>query len=86
MITCIFGKTSFLLPDTHAPKFKISSDILRETLKGDAMILLYHRFPYFRTRRVVVGFATSLTLRFWIGFLRVLSKFTVWSGLAPLRT
>ena len=62
------------------------SVLLRETLKGDVMILLFRQFLYFRTRRAVVGFATSLTLRFWIGFLRVLSKFTVWSGLAPLRT
>lgn len=57
IIMWIFGKTSFLLLDTHAPKlaclrlcerewkFTISSDILRETLKGDAMILVFCWFP-----------------------------------------
>ena len=58
----------------------------RETLKGDTMILLFRQLACFRTRRLVLTFATSLILRFWIGFLRMLSKFTVWSGFAPLRT
>ena len=35
------------------------------------MILLSRRFPLSQTRRVVVGFATSLTLRFWIGVIKV---------------
>ena len=58
----------------------------KETSKADAMILLSRRFPLSQTRRIVVSFATSLTLRLWIGLLKVSSKFTVWSGPAPLRT